>query len=85
MRRQGTVTPNRAPISLSSRLIPSSASSRSLSKLEAEVEEARALAAHPALLRVRELQALGDMARAGGKFVVGLKADGAGHGLLRDD
>jgi regulator of protease activity HflC (stomatin/prohibitin superfamily) len=54
-------------------------------KLEAEVEEARALAANPALLRVRELQALGDMARAGGKFVVGLKANGEGRGLLRDD
>jgi regulator of protease activity HflC (stomatin/prohibitin superfamily) len=54
-------------------------------KLEAEIEEAKALAANPALLRVRELQALGDMAKAGGKFVVGLKANGERGGLLRDD
>ena len=54
-------------------------------KLEAEIEEARALADNPTMLRVRELQALADMARAGGKFVVGLKANGDGSGLLRDD
>jgi regulator of protease activity HflC (stomatin/prohibitin superfamily) len=53
-------------------------------KLEAEVEEARALAANPTLLRLRELQALGDMAKAGGKFVVGLKPGGAGP-LFRED
>jgi regulator of protease activity HflC (stomatin/prohibitin superfamily) len=54
-------------------------------KLESEVEEARALAENPALMRLRELQALGDMAKAGGKFVVGLKARGEGMGLLRED
>jgi regulator of protease activity HflC (stomatin/prohibitin superfamily) len=54
-------------------------------KLEADIEEARALSANPALLRLRELQALSDMARAGGKFVVGLKASGDANGLVRDD
>jgi regulator of protease activity HflC (stomatin/prohibitin superfamily) len=42
------------------------------SKLVAEVEEAKALEAHPALLKLREIEALAAMARAGGKFVVGL-------------
>jgi regulator of protease activity HflC (stomatin/prohibitin superfamily) len=54
-------------------------------KLEAEVEEARALAANPALLRLRELQALGEMAKAGGKFVVGVKTGDAGAALFREE
>ncbi|MCC7381262.1 MAG: slipin family protein [Deltaproteobacteria bacterium] len=45
-------------------------------KLETEIEEARALREHPELLRLRELVALGDMARTGAKFVVGLPIDG---------
>ena len=43
-----------------------------------EVEAAKALAENPELKRLRELKALGDMALAGAKFVVNLKADGLG-------
>ncbi|WP_437849941.1 slipin family protein [Sorangium sp. So ce363] len=45
-------------------------------KLTAQIEEARAVADNPALLKLRELEALGEMAKAGGKFVVGLKPEG---------
>lgn len=48
-------------------------------RLEAEIEDARALAENPALRRVRELQVLAEMAKAGGKFVVGLDANGMGR------
>ncbi len=41
-------------------------------RLAWEVEEANALRASPELLKLRELEALTEMARAGGKFVVGL-------------
>jgi regulator of protease activity HflC (stomatin/prohibitin superfamily) len=44
-------------------------------KLAAELEEAKAIANHPSLLKLRELTALADIARAGGKFVVGLHGD----------
>jgi regulator of protease activity HflC (stomatin/prohibitin superfamily) len=44
-------------------------------KLAAEVDDARAIEEHPSLLRLREIQALGDIAKAGGKFVVGLHGD----------
>jgi regulator of protease activity HflC (stomatin/prohibitin superfamily) len=44
-------------------------------KLAAELEEAKALEEHPSLLKLRELAALAEMARSGGKFVVGLKGD----------
>lgn len=40
------------------------------------IEEARAIADNPALLKLRELEALGEMAKAGGKFVIGLKPEG---------
>ena len=48
---------------------------RSRIKLDAEVAEAKALAENPVLLKLRELNALTDMARAGGKFVIGMKGD----------
>ncbi|HXX31513.1 MAG TPA: hypothetical protein VEJ89_12490 [Myxococcaceae bacterium] len=57
---------------------------RSRAKLEGEVEEAKALRTHPELLRLRELQTLSDIAKSGGRFVVGLRADGSGS-LFRDD
>ncbi|HJL25447.1 MAG TPA: slipin family protein [Polyangiaceae bacterium LLY-WYZ-15_(1-7)] len=41
--------------------------------LRVEVEQAEALAAHPALLKLRQLETLATMARSGGRFVVGLK------------
>jgi regulator of protease activity HflC (stomatin/prohibitin superfamily) len=52
-------------------------------RLESEIEDAKALKSHPELLRLRELQTLAEMARTGGKFVVGMK-DGLG-GLLKED
>jgi regulator of protease activity HflC (stomatin/prohibitin superfamily) len=45
-------------------------------KLAAELEEAKAIEAHPSLLRLKELVALADMAKTGGKFVVGLRGEG---------
>lgn len=41
-------------------------------RLAWEIEEATAVAARPELLRLRELATLADMAKTGGKFVVGL-------------
>jgi regulator of protease activity HflC (stomatin/prohibitin superfamily) len=41
-------------------------------RLQAEVEQAEALAANPQLLKLREFAALQEMAKAGGKFVIGL-------------
>lgn len=50
---------------------------RARMRLAAEIEDAKAAQTHPDLLRLRQIQALTDMARAGGKFVVGLRADGS--------
>lgn len=46
---------------------------RARMRLAQEVEQAKAAREHPALLRLRELEALGRMAESGGKFVVGLR------------
>jgi regulator of protease activity HflC (stomatin/prohibitin superfamily) len=54
------------------RLTAESEQLRSRLRLEAELEQARAAEQHPALLKLRELEALGHMAKSGGKFVVGL-------------
>jgi regulator of protease activity HflC (stomatin/prohibitin superfamily) len=51
-------------------------------KLDAERDEAKALAENPALLKLRELTALADMAKAGGKFVIGLS--GSQLSITRD-
>lgn len=48
---------------------------RAKAKLQSELDEAQALAENPALLKMRELSAFADMAKAGGKFVIGLKGD----------
>lgn len=45
-------------------------------RLAAEQDEAKALSESPALIKVRELQALVEMAKAGGRFVVGMKSEG---------
>jgi regulator of protease activity HflC (stomatin/prohibitin superfamily) len=50
---------------------------------QAAVDEARALAEHPQLQRLRELQTLTEMARGGGRFVVGLRGEALGD-LLHD-
>jgi len=57
---------------------------RARAKLDGEVEEAKAVRAHPELLRIRELQTLSEIAKSGGRFVIGLRADGSGS-LFRDD
>jgi len=41
-------------------------------RLAEEIQQAKAALDHPALLKLRELEALGHMARSGAKFVVGL-------------
>ena len=48
---------------------------RAALRLEVEVRDAKALQENPRLLRLRELQTLTEMARAGGKFAVGLGGD----------
>ena len=40
-------------------------------RLTEEIQQAKAALDHPALLKLRELEALGHMARSGAKFVVG--------------
>jgi regulator of protease activity HflC (stomatin/prohibitin superfamily) len=52
---------------------------------QAGLEEARALAERPELLRLRELQTLERMARAGGRFVIGLGQEGFGTVLKEGD
>ena len=52
-------------------------------RLELDLEIARALRENPELLQLRELQALSDMAQAGGRFAVGLKSPSAST-LLAD-
>lgn len=42
-------------------------------KMQASLEEAQALTVHASLMRLRELQALEQMAKSGAKFVVGLE------------
>jgi regulator of protease activity HflC (stomatin/prohibitin superfamily) len=46
-------------------------------RLAAELEEAKAVLNAPALLKLRELATLAEMAKSGAKFVVGLRRDGA--------
>ena len=67
------------------RLTAESEQLRSRLKLEGELEQARAAEDHPALLKLRELETLGQMAKTGAKFVVGLPgknglADALEHG-----
>ena len=47
-------------------------------RLQSAVDEAEALKAHPELAVLRRIEALQAMADGGGRFVVGLKADGLG-------
>jgi regulator of protease activity HflC (stomatin/prohibitin superfamily) len=44
-------------------------------RLTEEIEQAKAALDHPALLKLRELEALGHMARSGAKFVVGFSGN----------
>jgi len=57
---------------------------RRRAELELEVEEAALAANHPALIRLRELDAMGLMARAGAKFVV-VSGDGGLATLAKED
>ncbi|MGF1603337.1 MAG: slipin family protein [Thermosynechococcaceae cyanobacterium] len=43
--------------------------------LQTEIEQARVLTEHPILLRLRQIEALQEMAKGGGKFVIGIKDD----------
>ncbi|MBK8995426.1 MAG: slipin family protein [Myxococcales bacterium] len=52
-------------------------------ELALELEQAAALRQNPELLKLRELQTLTDMAQAGGRFAIGLRAP-AGSTLLGD-
>jgi regulator of protease activity HflC (stomatin/prohibitin superfamily) len=46
---------------------------------QAEVEEARALAEHPKLMRLRELQTLAELGRSGARVALGLRAGSLGE------
>lgn len=52
-------------------------------RLQSAIDEAEALKAHPQLMTLRRIEALQAMAEGGGRFVVGLKADGL-DGLFAD-
>jgi regulator of protease activity HflC (stomatin/prohibitin superfamily) len=54
-------------------------------KLETQIQEAKVLAEHPQLLRLRELSTLAEMARVGGKFVVGLPGTTLGRSGSRTE
>lgn len=54
-------------------------------KLALDLEQAAALRDNPDLLKLRELEALSDMAQAGARFAVGLKAPAAATFLARAD
>ncbi len=43
--------------------------------LQTEIEQARVLTEHPILLRLRQIEALQEMAKGGGKFVIGFRDD----------
>ena len=60
------------------RILAESERERAEIALHAQLAEARAAAENPALLKLRELQTMAEMAKSGGKFVVGLKPDGFG-------
>jgi regulator of protease activity HflC (stomatin/prohibitin superfamily) len=55
---------------------------RHRARLAAEIDEARALSDHPELLRLREVQALSEMAKSGARFVIGLPVGASGLALL---
>lgn len=44
-------------------------------RLETEIEQAKAMAQYPVLLRLRQIEALQEMAKQGGKFTIGLRDD----------
>jgi regulator of protease activity HflC (stomatin/prohibitin superfamily) len=66
---------SRAKLELQREQLRSAAESereRAKIKLESELAEAQALAANPQLMKLRELATLAEMAKGGGKFVMGL-------------
>jgi len=52
--------------------------------LQSQVDEAKALAEHPELVRLKQLETLREMARSGAKFVWGLESDPLNGALTRD-
>lgn len=52
--------------------------------LQTEIEQARVLTEHPILLRLRQIEALQDMAKGGGKFVIGFKDNDLSSVFERD-
>jgi regulator of protease activity HflC (stomatin/prohibitin superfamily) len=54
-------------------------------KLESEIEQAKAALDHPALVRLREIEALEQMAKTGGRFIVGLSPNKGLTAALSED
>lgn len=52
--------------------------------LQTEIEQARVLTEHPILLRLRQIEALQEMAKGGGKFVIGFRDDELSSVFERD-
>lgn len=57
------------------RITAESERERETIRLQSEIEQAKAMADHPMLLRLRQIDALQEMAKRGGKFALGLKDD----------
>jgi regulator of protease activity HflC (stomatin/prohibitin superfamily) len=58
-----------------SRLAAEAEQERERIRLQSEIEQAKAMAEHPMLLRLRQIEALQEMAKRGGRFAIGLKDD----------
>ena len=52
--------------------------------MESEVEEAKLVKAHPEVMQIRKLKTIAELARGGGKFIVGLKEVGL-EDVLKDN
>jgi regulator of protease activity HflC (stomatin/prohibitin superfamily) len=52
--------------------------------LQSQVDEAKALAEHPELVRLKQLETLREMARSGAKFVWGIESDPLSGAFSRD-
>lgn len=51
---------------------------------ESELEEVKLVQAHPEVLKIRKLKTLAELARGGGRFIIGLDQIGLGN-ILNDD
>lgn len=67
------------------RIAAESEQERAEIRLRSEIDQAKAMARHPMLVRLRQIEALREMARGGGRFTIGLKDDDIAAALEYDD